>query len=65
MTSPEVNGSCITGSCTTGNDITGSCITGNDVTNYDVTGTGSREPETGNEREIMSRVFPGTPLDYR
>ena len=48
--------------------------TGNDV-------TGSREPETGNEREIISRVFlpgisrlflpgisrvfPGTPLDPR
>ena len=38
-----------------------------------VTGTGSREPETGNEREIISRVFvpvfpgffPGTPLDSR
>jgi hypothetical protein len=26
-----------------------------DVTGYDV--TGSREPETGNEREIISRVF--------
>ena len=41
-------------------------VTGNDV-------TGSREPETGNEREIISRVFlpgisrvfPGTPLDSR
>ena len=30
------------------------CATGNDVT-----GTGSREPETRNEREIISRVFPG------
>jgi hypothetical protein len=36
------------------------CATGNDVI-----GTGSREPETGNEREIISRVFPGTPLDSR
>jgi hypothetical protein len=40
----------------TGYDVTGSCITGNDVTGYDV--TGSREPETGNEREIISRVYP-------
>jgi hypothetical protein len=30
---------------------------GNDVTRYDVTGTRSREPETGNEREIISRVY--------
>jgi len=42
-----------------------------DVTGYDVTGsciTGNREPETGNEREIISRVFPvfpGTLLDSR
>ena len=40
----------------TGYDVTGNCITGNDVTGYDV--TGSREPETGNEREIISRVCP-------
>ena len=39
----------VTGSCITGCDVTGSRITGNDV--------------TGNEREIISRVFPGTPLD--
>jgi hypothetical protein len=30
-------------------------------TRYDVTGTGSREPETGNEREIISRVYPVFP----
>jgi hypothetical protein len=48
----------VTGSDITGNDVTGSYITGNDV-------TGSREPETGNERGIISRVFPGTPLDSR
>ena len=44
------------------------CVVDGDVTGYDVTGndvTGSREPETGNEREIISRVFPGTPLDSR
>jgi hypothetical protein len=44
------------GSCITGND-----VTGNDVTRYDVTGTGSREPETGNDREIISRVYPVFP----
>ena len=38
----------------TGYDVTGNCITENDVTGYD----GSREPETGNEREIISRVCP-------
>jgi hypothetical protein len=54
----DVTGYDVTGSCITGNDVTGSCITGNDV-------TGSRVPETGNEREIISRVFPGTPLDSR
>ena len=52
----------VTRSCITGYDVTGSCITendvtGNDVTRYDVTGTGSREPETENEREIISRVY--------
>ena len=61
-------------------DVTGSCITGYGVTENDVTGTGSREPETGNEREIISprfspvfpafflsisRGFSGTPLDSR
>ena len=40
--------------------VTGSCITGNDVIRNDITGTG-----TGNEREIISRVFSGTPLDSR
>jgi hypothetical protein len=41
-------------------DVTGSCITEYDVTGYDV--TGSRESETGNGREIISRVFiPGFP----
>jgi hypothetical protein len=48
-----VTGNDVTGSCITGND-----VTGNDVTRYDVTGTGSREPETGNEREKISRVYP-------
>ena len=66
---PEVIAcACATRSCITANDVTGNCITGNYVT-----GTGSREPETGNEREIIprafftriSRVFPGTPLDSR
>ena len=33
-------------------DITGSYITGKGIT-----GTGSREPKTGNEREIISRAF--------
>jgi hypothetical protein len=47
-----VTGNDVTGSCITGND-----VTGNDVTRYDVTGTRSREPETGNEREIISRVY--------
>ena len=51
----------VTGSCITGNDVTGSCITGNDVTGNDVNGSYI----TGNEREIISRVFPGTPLDSR
>jgi hypothetical protein len=65
-----VGSSDVTGSYITGNDVIGSCITGNDVT-----GTGSREPETGNEREIISRVLPvfpaffpvflATPLDSR
>jgi hypothetical protein len=39
---------------------TGSCITGSYITGYDVTGnyvTGSREPEAGNEREIISLAF--------
>jgi hypothetical protein len=35
----------VTGNDVTGYDVTGSCITGNDVTG------------TGNEREIISRVF--------
>jgi hypothetical protein len=51
-----VTGNDVTGSCITGND-----VTGNDVTRYDVTGTRSREPETGNEREILSRVYPVFP----
>ena len=52
----DVTGSCITGSCITGYDVTGSCITGSCITGNDV---------TGNEREIISRVFPGTPLESR
>jgi hypothetical protein len=48
-------------------DVTGSYIIGNEV-------TGSQEPETGIEREIISHAFyqyvqrfllPGTPLDSR
>ena len=54
---PEVIAcACATGSCITGYDVTGSCITGSCITGNDV---------TGNEREIISRVFPGTPLDSR
>jgi hypothetical protein len=56
-----VTGNDVTGSCITGNDVTGNDVTGNDVTRYDVTGTRSREPETGNEREIISRVYPVFP----
>jgi hypothetical protein len=56
-----VGSSDVTGSYITGNDVIGSCITGNDVTRYDVTGTGSREQETGNEREIISRFLPVFP----
>jgi hypothetical protein len=40
----------------TGYDVTGSCITGNDITGSCI---------TGNEREIISRVFLGTPLESR
>jgi hypothetical protein len=32
-------------------------MTSPEVTGNDVTGTGSRELETGNEREIIPRVF--------
>jgi hypothetical protein len=55
--SSDVTGSCITGYDVTGSCITGYDVTGNDVTGNDVTETGNREPETGNEREIISRVF--------
>ena len=57
----DVTGSCITVYDVTGSCITGNDVTGNDVTRYDVTETGSREPETGNEREINSRVLPVFP----
>jgi hypothetical protein len=44
----DVTGYDVTRSCITGYDVTGSCNTGSYITGNDV---------TGNEREIISRVF--------
>jgi hypothetical protein len=44
--------------------IWGGAVWCSDVIRYDVTGTGSREPGTGNEREIISRVLPVFPAFF-
>jgi hypothetical protein len=54
----------VSGDATSGDVIYGDATSGDviyGVTRYDVTETGSHEPETGNEREINSRVLPVFP----